>query len=354
MKVLAIIDIPRGGGAQRVMSVLTQEWVKHHQVMTVFFDASNPRCDYGGQIVDLCVPASGNPLRKVYNGGLRVMRLSNLLRRECPDRIISFLESVIFPTVIAAAMAGCLDRLYVSTRANPAFSPFVFRVLLPWLYRLPAGIIACSEGVKRGLELIHVPVTKMSVIPNPIARTDEQAIENRSVSPLPNPFILGIGRLDWEKGFDRLLAAFHNLGRPEIHLVILGEGEGRAMLINLARELEVENRVHFLGYVTDVETWYRHAECFVMSSHHEGYPNVLMEAMASGCPVVSFDCEYGPSEIIQDGENGLLVPEGDVEGLTKSIAKVLDDEALRRNFVVKGLERVKMFDVTEIAARWLA
>lgn len=353
MKVLAIIDMPRGGGAQRVMSVLTQEWVKHHQVMTVFFDASNPRYDYGGQIVDLRVPASSNPLRKVYNVGLRAMRLSSLLRRECPGRIISFMEGANFVTIIAAALVGCLDRLNVSVRMNTSWLPFVFRVLLPWLYRLPAGIIAVSQGVKRGLESMRIPTTRILVIPNPNAGMDRQVVKPASLSPLMNRFILGVGRLGWEKGFDLLLAAFRGLGRPEIHLVILGEGEDRAMLINLAKELGIENRVHFPGYITDVETWYRHAECFVLSSRYEGWPNVLMEASANGCPVVSFDCEYGPSEIIQDGENGLLVPEGDVEGLAKAIARVLDDEALRRNLVVKGLERVKMFDVTEIAARWL-
>ena len=353
MKVLAIIDMPRGGGAQRVMSVLTQEWCKHHQVTTVFFDASNPRYDYGGEIVDLRVPASGNPLRKVYNVGLRARRLSSLLRRECPDRIISFLDGANFAAVIATALTGCLDRFYMSVHGNPAWFPFVFRVLLPWLYRLPDGVVAVSRGVKRELESLRVPTTRILVIPNPNAGMDRQVAKPASVSPLTNLFILGVGRLGWEKGFDLLLAAFRGLGRPEIHLVILGEGEDRAMLINLVQELGIENRVHFLGYVTDVETWYRHAECFVLSSRHEGWPSVLMEAMANGCPVVSFDCKYGPSEIIQDGENGLLVPEGDVEELTKTIDRVLKDEALRRNLVVKGLERVKMFDVREIAARWL-
>ena len=353
MKVLAIIDMPRGGGAQRVLSRLTQEWGMSHQVVTVFFDASNLRYDYRGTIVDLRVPASDNLLRKVYNVWVRAIRLRCLLRQECPDRIFSFQEGANFPVIAAATLVGCLGRLYVSVRDNPATFLFLFRTLIPLLYRLPAGVVAVSDGVKQGLELRHVSATKISVIPNPISRTDKQAIGQKSVAPLPNRFILGVGRLDRQKGFDRLLEAFHRLGRPELHLVILGEGEERLELINLSRELGIEKRVHFPGYVTDVETWYRHAECFVLSSRHEGWPNVLMEAMAEGCSVISFDCKYGPSEIIRDGENGLLVPEGDVEGLTKSIARVLDDKALRRDLVVKGMERVKMFEVKEIAARWL-
>lgn len=346
--------MPRGGGAQRVLSRLTQEWGRSHQVMTVFFDASNPRYDYGGKIVDLRVPASDNLLRKVCNVWVRAIRLRCLLRQECPDRIFSFQEGANFPVIIAATLAGYLGRLYVSVRLNPTMLPFLVRALIPLLYRLPAGIVAVSDGVKQSLELLHVSATKISVIPNPISRTDKQAIGQKSVALLPNRFILGVGRLDYQKGFDRLVEAFHRLGRPELHLVILGEGEEQLELINLSREFEIEKRVHFPGYVIDVETWYRHAECFVLSSRSEGCPNVLVEAMAEGCSVISFDCKDGPSEIIQDGENGLLVPEGDIEGLTKSIALVIDDEALRRNLVVNGMERVKMFEVKEIAARWLA
>lgn len=353
MKVLVIIDIPRGGGAQRALSRLTQEWGMSHQVTTVFFDASNPRYDYGGTIVDLRVPASDNLLRKVYNVWVRAIRLRCLLRQECPDRIIAFQEGANFPAIIAT-LVSCLGRLYVSVHNDPATFPLLLRALIPLLYRLPAGIVAVSDGVKQGLELMHVSATKISVIPNPISMTDKQAIGQKSVAPFPNRFILGVGRLDRQKGFDRLLEAFHRLGRLEFHLVILGEGEKRPELINLSRELGIEKRVHFPSYVTDVEIWYRYAECFVLSSRHEGWPNVLMEAMAEGCPVISFDCKYGPSEIIHDGENGLLVPEGDVEGLTKSIARVLDDKALRRDLAVKGMERVKMFEVKEIAARWLA
>ena len=294
-------------------------------------------------------------MKKTYYIVVVSARLITLLRQEQPDRIFSFMEKANFVAIAAASWVGCIDRLYVSVRINPMFLPFlVRRALIPLLYRIPAGIVAVSDGVKQSLELLHVSATKISVIPNPISRTDKQAIGQKSVALLPNRFILGVGRLDYQKGFDRLVEAFHRLGRPELHLVILGEGEEQLELINLSREFEIEKRVHFPGYVIDVETWYRHAECFVLSSRSEGCPNVLVEAMAEGCSVISFDCKDGPSEIIQDGENGLLVPEGDIEGLTKSIALVIDDEALRRNLVVNGMERVKMFEVKEIAARWLA
>lgn len=354
MKILVVIPTLWGGGAQRVVSLLTKEWSKSYRVTLVLFDASGMVYDCGGQIVDLRVPASDHPLKKICNVWRRALRLRCLLQKECPDRVISFLDTANFPTIVAATLAGYLNRLYVSVRGNPASSLLVHRALIPGLYRFPAGVIGCSEGVKRGLKLMRVKNKRISFIPNPIVYMDREVVEQKSVSPLPNRFILGVGRLSWEKGFDRLLRAFRGLGRSDLHLVILGEGEEQPTLLNLARKLGIEEYVHFPGYVSDVETWYRHAACFVLSSHHEGWPNVLVEALANGCPVVSFNCKYGPSEIIQDGENGLLISEGDIEGLTKAIARVLNDEALRRNLIVKGRERAKMFDVREIATRWLA
>ncbi len=171
---------------------------------------------------------------------------------------------------------------------------------------------------------------------------------------MPYPFVLGVGRLAYEKGFERLLEAFSRIRPPGVHLVILGEGPERANLIKRAKELGIEEYVHLPGFVTDVDTWYRHAECFVLSSRHEGWGMVLTEAMDNSCPVVSFDCNYGPSEILEGGANGLLVPEGDVEGLAKAMERVLKDGALRRDLAAKGMERAKMFDVKKIAPRWLA
>ena len=353
MKILVVIPTLLGGGAERVVSILTQEWAKSHQVTIVLFDASGPIHDYGGRIVDVRLPASDYILRKICNFVGRTIRLSQVLMQERPDRIVSFLEAANFASVAAAIMTGNRDRLYVSVRDDPLWMPAAYRLLLPFIYRIPAGVIAVSEGVKRRLKSMHVPIERVSVIPNPVPGIIGKFVERKLMSPLADRFILGVGRLSWQKGFDRLLAAFHALDRPDTHLVILGQGAEESALVVLTRELGIEKRVHFPGYVPDVEIWYRNAECLVLSSRHEGWPNVLMEAMANGCPVVSFDCEYGPSEIIEHDESGLLVPEGDVEGLGRAIARVLDDDGLRRNFVVKAKAQVQKFDVEAIALRWL-
>ena len=350
--ILVVIPTLAGGGAERVVSRLTREWARTRHVTLALFDPSDRVYDSGGRVVDVGAPASGNFLGKTRAAALRTIRLMNLMRKERPDRIFSFMESANFPTIAAAALTGRLDRLYVSVQDDPASFRFVFRILIPLLYRGPAGVVAASEGVKRGLESAGVPAAKLSVIPNPVASEGGHAV---GLEPPPSiRFILGVGRLDPQKGFDRLLAAAHGLDRPDLHLVILGKGGEHRALVELAHELGMEERVHFPGWVPRVEAWYRRAECFVLSSHHEGWPNVLMEAIANGCPAVSFDCRYGPREIVEDGKSGLLVTEGDIEGLTKAIARVLDDGVLRRSLAANGVERMRRFGVEGIAARWLA
>lgn len=357
MKIMAIVPTLSGGGAERVVSILAREWAISHQVVLVLFDASSPAYEHGGRMVDLQLPATGGSFRslsRIYKTIRRAARLAGLMRRERPDRIISFMEGANFPAVAAAVFAGCRDRLCVSVHCHPSMLSFEFRILIPWLYRLPARVVAVSKGVRRALESMGVPAMRITAIPNPIRVADRQMHEHESASPpLPERFILGVGRLHLVKGFDRLLTAFHALGRPDIALVILGEGEERSILVNLSRELGVENRVHFMGWTADVETWYRHAECLVLSSRYEGWSNVIMEAMANGCPIVSFDCKYGPREITEDGKYGLLVAEGDIDEMAKSIARILDDATLQRSLSVKGMERIKVFDVERIAARWL-
>ena len=354
MKILVVIPSLGGGGAERVVSLLTTEWAKRHQVLIALFDASRLDYPYGGRIVDLGLPASSGLARKSFNVLLRTKRLMDVLRRERPDRIFAFMESANFPSIAAAAFSNCLDRLWVSVRNNPAHMSLISRAVMPFLYRLPRRVIAISKGVKQELESMHIPAGRISTILNPVVVRDSPDRVQSSIASVPDQFILAAGRLVRQKGFDRLLTAFDRISHNELQLVILGEGLERANLARQACELGIGDRVHLPGRVSEIDCWYRNAECFVLSSRYEGLGNVLLEAMANGCPVVSFDCPYGPSELIEDGENGLLVLDGDVNALASAISRVRTDERLRLDLATKGLESVAKFSVAKTAARWLA
>ena len=351
MKVVVVINSLTTGGAERVVSTLTREWAKGHHVLIALFDISRPTYDHGGQVEDLGAPSAPSAVKKFYNVFLRSIRLVRILRRERPDRIVSFMESANFPTIVAAAVTGLLDRLCVSVRCNPVTMTGLYRILIPIAYRFAERVVAPSRGVRDALQKMGLPSRKLSVIPNPIAERLGATKPERG--DFPQRYVLGVGRLEQEKGFDRLLSAFSKVDQSDMQLVILGGGTERAALLAIAQELGIKSQVRLPGMVADVDEWYRRADCFVLTSHYEGSPNVVVEAMVNGCPVVSFDCPYGPAEILERGRSGILVSQDDITGLSNAIRRLVSDRALRERFAKVGMQRAKFFSVEKIAPRWL-
>jgi glycosyltransferase involved in cell wall biosynthesis len=161
---------------------------------------------------------------------------------------------------------------------------------------------------------------------------------------------LSVGRLDKLKNHPLLLRAFAQLRRRiECRLIVLGEGEQLEKLIAEARELGIADDVDFAGFSRNPMSFMRQADLFVLSSDFEGLSNVLIEAMAVGCPVVSTDAPHGPREVLQDGRLGRLVPVGDADGLARAMEETLrdpGDATLRRQWA-------KAFSVSASADQYL-
>jgi GalNAc-alpha-(1->4)-GalNAc-alpha-(1->3)-diNAcBac-PP-undecaprenol alpha-1,4-N-acetyl-D-galactosaminyltransferase len=151
--------------------------------------------------------------------------------------------------------------------------------------------------------------------------------------PFDRPkLVISVGRLAHQKGVDILLRAFSILANdfPQWTLAIIGDGPEGANLAALAEYLHLQQSVSFLGLVRDPTKYMLTASLFVMSSRHEGFPNALLEAMSCGTPVISTNCPSGPSEIIRDGIDGILVPTDDVEALAKAMRSLMADPELRQ------------------------
>lgn len=194
------------------------------------------------------------------------------------------------------------------------------------------GIIAISHGVAKDLaSLIDWPMERIRVAPNPVV-TPELAdmarapLDHPWFAPGEPPVILGVGRLEPQKDFPTLIRAFARVRtqRPA-HLVILGEGKQREELQRLAVELGIAGDLQMPGFVNNPYAFMARAALFVFSSRWEGLGNVLIEALAIGTPVVSTNCPDGPSEILEDGRHGLLVPVGDVEALAQAMLQTLNN-----------------------------
>lgn len=225
------------------------------------------------------------------------------------------------------------------------------RLLKHILYRRADRVIAVSAGVGEDLiRSIGIKRSQLLVIHNPIVEPELLKRAEESVAHpwfLDDvPIILAVGRLVLQKDYPTLLDAFCRVRlRGPTRLVILGDGELRDQLEDLARSRGVQDDVAFLGFVPNPPAYMKRCTVFVLSSRFEGFGNVLVEAMACGAPVVSTDCPSGPNEIISNGNSGLLVPVGDSRALAKAISALLDDDSFRGRISESGEERAKTFSV---------
>jgi glycosyltransferase involved in cell wall biosynthesis len=192
------------------------------------------------------------------------------------------------------------------------------------------SIIAISNGVATDLaDTTGIERESIDVIHNPAFSPDIQSKSKESVSyrwfDTDTPVVIAVGSLTQQKDFSTLLRAFSVLReRQDAHLLILGEGELREELESLASELGIATAVDMPGFVDNPYAYMRQADVFVLSSKWEGFGNVVVEALACGCPVVSTDCPSGPAEILANGEYGSLTPVGDETALAAEIETVLN------------------------------
>jgi glycosyltransferase involved in cell wall biosynthesis len=193
------------------------------------------------------------------------------------------------------------------------------------------------------------------VIPNAIRyRCDLEALSGVVLDNVRHPFVLAIGRLDRQKGLDLLLEAFSRSGLTGAgwSLVILGRGRELAALKQQAAVLGIANAVTFAGFV-EVGPWLAQADLFVLSSRFEGFPNALMEAMQMQRACISFDCPSGPSDLIENEQNGLLVPPQDVGALSEALKRLAADPALRSRLGAEAGKVSERFSHARIYGKWL-
>ena len=223
------------------------------------------------------------------------------------------------------------------------FAKFWMRSLVSHLKQLDKFIVLTEEDKASWTELSNV-----EVIPDPLA------FDVAEVSPLKAKRVIAVGRYVYQKGFDLLLQAWAKIEKqfPDWELAIYGMGD-RSPYENLAKQLGVDmNRCHLNGSTQNIRKEYLESSLFVFSSRFEGFGMVLIEAMACGLPVVSFDCPCGPKDIVSHDEDGLLVPSGDIEKLANAMSQLMDSYELRHQMAKNAIGNVRRFQIDEIADRW--
>ena len=261
-----------------------------------------------------------------------------------PDAVLAAEPQFNLIATLARRITGVDSRVVISERVHPGShaahcGPWAhadLRDLLRRGYLDADGIVAVSNGVADDLSTFAgIPRDRVSTVYNPVVGPDllalaEEPLDHLWFAPEAPPVILAAGRIAPQKDYLTLIRAFFRVSRERrVRLVILGaEGDGCADYMRevrgLVAELGLADDVLFPGYVANPFAYMSRAAVFVLSSVFEGLPGVLIQALACGCPVLSTDCPSGPTEILEEGRYGPLVPMGDERAMAEAIDKTLD------------------------------
>jgi glycosyltransferase involved in cell wall biosynthesis len=290
------------------------------------------------------------------------LALAAVLRRERPDILLSTSSGGNLIASLAHTMVADPHRRLVLSERN-TFSAVRRERRARWLpvvtitrhlYKRANRIIAVSEGVANDLlDCLDLPRELVTAIPNPVVDDELHALAEQPVEHpwLEDgiPVLLAVGRLVAQKDYPMLLRAFRMIRDTRVvRLIILGEGQLREELEALAGMLKIREDVEFRGFVKNPFPYMRSCTIYVLSSRFEGLPGALIQAMACGAPAISTDCPSGPSEIIEAGYNGFLVPIGNAGELARSIECLLDAPELRRSFSEAGRKTASAFRVSSM------
>lgn len=342
MRLTILLPDLRGGGAERVSLDLGRA-----------FAASGHQTEFALMrgIGEFFAPASEEFSVVDLNAGkIRNVpgALAGYLRRRRPDALIANMWPLTSAAVAGRVLArwggrlllvdhGTLSRAYADWGA---LHNLMMRASMRATYRLADSVAGVSQGVasdiarltglkKDDVSVLHNPIPQRP-IPNAEALGEVELLWNCPVGER----ILTVGSMKDAKNHPLLLRAFARTCRPGSKLMIVGQGQHESSLRALALELGIADRVIFAGFHADPSPFYATADLFVLSSDYEGLPNVIVEALSFGVPVVSTDCPSGPAEILENGRWGRLVPVGDADALARAIEAALstptDREALKR------------------------
>lgn len=382
-KVGLLISSLNGGGAERVVSRLSTILNSEYDIYLLLFDTKNIKYDYKGKIIDIKAPANSKGLlSKIKLLMQRTYRTKAIKKTENLDIVISFLDS---PNIvnILSKNKGCKVaisiRNYTDIGKKPSRILKLANFFMKRLYKKADLVIPVSKEISKMLfEKYFISKSKLKVIYNPYDIIDIERLANEDIEDKYENFMrsekifISVGRQVYQKGYWHLAKAFKLVleKEPDAKLIIIGSGNNDVKLLKLINDLGIENSVLLTGFQKNPFKFIKKSQVYVMTSLFEGFPNILVEAMACGCPVISTDCKSGPKEILLEnfnfnnttedilfGDYGILVPvfkegenwdsgtfETEEYLLSEAMISLLRDKEKLKYYSRKSIERAKTFN----------
>ncbi|TXK75411.1 glycosyltransferase family 4 protein [Mesonia sp. HuA40] len=356
MKILYITNgINDAGGLERVLSIKSSYLAEHFNyditILSLNNNHLNPFYKFSDKINMISIPVEGNVVKYIlsYKDGVKsiIGKIQPDLISVCDDGLKGFL----IPIFLNLKVPIIYER-HASVNLN--FNRGDYNLLGQFKNKLQYFIMQrAAKKFDRFVVLTNGNLkewrsTNLLVIPNPLSFLPKQ------MARLQNKEVIAVGSHSYNKGYDLLLLAWKKVlqNQPDWSLNIYGKIDENRTFLTQAENLGLEEAVNFIPPVKEIQTKYIESSIMVLPSRSEGFGMVLIEAMACGVPCVSFDCPEGPADIIENGKDGYLVENGNIEKLASHILKLIEDENLRVEMGAKARENVKRFLPEVIVKQW--
>jgi glycosyltransferase involved in cell wall biosynthesis len=348
-------NISGPGGLERVISLKANYLIQHlgYEIHIISLNEAKPDpfYEFDKNIIFHNVDVTGSPLAYIFKYITKVKKFIKQIKPDVISVCDDGLKGFFAPIVIGKTCPIIYERhvskkIAVQTEQQNNISKIATKCKFALMDKFGKKFdyfVVLTDGNLKEWKLKNI-----KVIPNPLSFYPKEQ------STLRNKKVLAVGKHGFQKGYDRLLKSWQLVQKkhPDWQLDIYGTIYEEVGLKQLSIDLEIEDSVHFYEPVKNIAEKYEESSIYVMSSRYEGFGMVLTEAMSYGVPCVSFDCPHGPADIISHGNDGLLVANNDVQGLSEALLQLIENPKQRLKMGALARENVQRFSIENIAEEW--